>query len=438
MPFEGALTVTLKKAWHRKLFIVKEPLVFTGREMRVEVPVGFETDLASIPWWARWVIPKAHSNAYAAVIHDFCYDTRFTERQLADAMFFEALRDPVCNTSLFSAWVMWAAVRVGGRRGWQRARQNDKHFRLVEMFGKRPDQINMTDEIHRPADMNKEGQIMPFFNKFSSFKKPARRVTAVYLHCSAHDGPEHDNPETMDRWHKARGWSGIGYHFYIDKSGQIFHGRPLEKIPAAQAGFNKGSIAICCGGLLQDKFTAAQFNSLRRLCGEIDAAYSGNMVFRGHCEVSPKTCPVFDYKAVLRLDKNGRIMDGVPTVKKLEASKSEHMKAAKKQQDGGDIAVATGGGVLVTGALELSKNPDTLDTLKNITSKGLEYKAILKTASELMAWLMTWEGLMMTGGAMLAFWGWRMWRNAKALKELRLKEEPNIQRLKREALAAFS
>lgn len=139
------------------------------------------------------------------------------------------------------------------------------------------------------------------------FKKPRRWVNRVFLHCSASDNPAHDDVSVMDAWHKARGWSGVGYHFFIKKNGTIQVGRPIEQVPAAQGGNNAGTIAICCHGLLKEKFTEAQFNAVRALCKDINNAYNGRITFHGHCEVSSKTCPVYDYKAVLKLDKNGKL-----------------------------------------------------------------------------------------------------------------------------------
>lgn len=139
------------------------------------------------------------------------------------------------------------------------------------------------------------------------FKKPKRYVNKVFLHCSADDNPKNDDWRVMDAWHKARGWSGIGYHFFIKKDGTIQNGRSLEKTPAAQAGHNVGSIAICCHGLLKEKFTQAQFDSVKALCYAINEAYNKKVTFHGHCEVSAKTCPVYDYRKVLTLDKLGNI-----------------------------------------------------------------------------------------------------------------------------------
>lgn len=137
------------------------------------------------------------------------------------------------------------------------------------------------------------------------FQKPTRPVARVFIHCSASDNPDHDNVATMEAWHLANGWSGVGYHLFCRKSGQGELGRSLEKIPAAQGGHNRGSIAICLHGLSEDKFTDAQKAWLVDVCAQINQAYNGAVTFHGHCEVAAKTCPVFDYREVLGLDEHG-------------------------------------------------------------------------------------------------------------------------------------
>jgi N-acetyl-anhydromuramyl-L-alanine amidase AmpD len=138
-----------------------------------------------------------------------------------------------------------------------------------------------------------------------NFAKPSRLVDTVFLHCSASDAPEHDSVDVMTQWHKKRGFSEIGYHFFIKKDGVIQKGRNLEKDPAAQEGYNKGTIAICLHGLDVNKFTTQQFKSLIDLCHAIKDSYNKPIRFRGHKEVAAKACPVFDYKNVLKLNNNG-------------------------------------------------------------------------------------------------------------------------------------
>ena len=139
------------------------------------------------------------------------------------------------------------------------------------------------------------------------FKKPRRRVDRVFIHCSASDNPKHDNVATIRKWHKARGFNDIGYHFFIHKNGKISKGRDIEKTPAAQRGNNTNTIAICLHGLQKENFTKAQFKAIKALSSDINNAYFKNVSFHGHREVSAKACPVFDYKKVLKLDKFGSL-----------------------------------------------------------------------------------------------------------------------------------
>jgi N-acetyl-anhydromuramyl-L-alanine amidase AmpD len=141
------------------------------------------------------------------------------------------------------------------------------------------------------------------------FEKPQRPVDRVFVHCSASDNPAHDSVEVMRDWHvNGNGWSDVGYHVFIRKDGTAEAGRPLETTPAAQAGHNTGTIAVCLHGLEESKFTKAQFETLIDLCKQILAAYDGGVTFHGHNEVANKACPVFDYKAVLGLDDKGEMV----------------------------------------------------------------------------------------------------------------------------------
>lgn len=145
--------------------------------------------------------------------------------------------------------------------------------------------------------------------KISEIKKPHRFVYRLFLHCSASnsDGANytaHGLSETINRWHADKGWSGIGYHWTIDKEGNLMSGRHVEYTPAAQFGHNRDTLAVCVHGLDKDKFTDEQMNTVKQLCDHINS-WNADITFHGHCEVSNKTCPVFDYKTLLNLDSKG-------------------------------------------------------------------------------------------------------------------------------------
>lgn len=139
------------------------------------------------------------------------------------------------------------------------------------------------------------------------FQKPRRFVNEVFLHHSATDYFEHDNPEYIREVHvKQNGWRDIGYHYFINSHGEIFECRNLEEVPASQAEHNQNTISICLSGVGQS-FTKKQFKSLKKLCKEINKEYDTNVSFKGHKEVNATECPHYDYKNILNLDDTGKM-----------------------------------------------------------------------------------------------------------------------------------
>lgn len=129
-----------------------------------------------------------------------------------------------------------------------------------------------------------------------------RKVDAIIIHCSASDAKSADNIATMRKWHKARGWSDVGYNFFIRKDGTVEEGRHLDKIPAHAKGWNKRAIGICLHGLKEDKFTQHQFDACARLIRELREEHGLKVDIYGHRQVANKSCPVFDmYEIYKRL-----------------------------------------------------------------------------------------------------------------------------------------
>lgn len=53
---------------------------------------------------------------------------------------------------------------------------------------------------------------------------------------------------TINLWHKANGWKGIGYHYVIRKNGDVVKGRADYENGAHAQGINSRSIGICFSG----------------------------------------------------------------------------------------------------------------------------------------------------------------------------------------------
>jgi N-acetylmuramoyl-L-alanine amidase len=105
--------------------------------------------------------------------------------------------------------------------------------------------------------------------------------------------------DRVDEWHRQRGWSGIGYHFFIKRDGQIQTGRPLEKSGAHTKGQNKNSIGICYAGGVdkdmcpEDNRTSSQIASFLLLLRLLKNMFP-EAIIHSHRDFSPKACPSFD------------------------------------------------------------------------------------------------------------------------------------------------
>lgn len=104
----------------------------------------------------------------------------------------------------------------------------------------------------------------------------------------------------LDQMHKARGWKGIGYHFYITRDGQLYRGRLEDEIGAHARHYNAHSIGICYEGGLDEKGrpadtrTPAQRQALIALLRSLKIDYPDAEIV-GHCELEGvhKACPCF-------------------------------------------------------------------------------------------------------------------------------------------------
>jgi N-acetyl-anhydromuramyl-L-alanine amidase AmpD len=129
-----------------------------------------------------------------------------------------------------------------------------------------------------------------------------KAVTGIVLHHS-----ESDNTSVADihRWHQARGWNGIGYHYYVRKDGSVWQGRP-EWAVGAHAGANERkkaykyanwanieTLGICAEGRYHRRnvMPEAQKKAIVELCRDLIARYPGIRTIYRHSEVSDTDCP---------------------------------------------------------------------------------------------------------------------------------------------------
>ena len=134
-----------------------------------------------------------------------------------------------------------------------------------------------------------------------------RPINEIIVHCTATQANWMANRTLAARiaeitlWHKARGFSGIGYHYLIDRDGTVAMGRPLDVIGAHVRGHNTGTVGISLLGghgssaddRFDDNFTMAQDKALRELIGTLRARFPSISRISGHNEYAAKACPGF-------------------------------------------------------------------------------------------------------------------------------------------------
>ena len=106
------------------------------------------------------------------------------------------------------------------------------------------------------------GIIILIAGYFQTARAEVITSTAIIHHSASPDV----SAKTIDRYHKSKGWSGIGYHFVIRKDGTIEKGRSLSKSGAHAKGRNN-YVGICLTGY--DTFTPAQISSLTKLLNNL-------------------------------------------------------------------------------------------------------------------------------------------------------------------------
>lgn len=130
----------------------------------------------------------------------------------------------------------------------------------------------------------------------------ARPIDEIIIHCAATPEGKDFTVADIRAWHKARGWSDIGYHYVVYRDGRVMLGRPVGQIGAHAAGHNTGTIGITyIGGVSADGRTAKdtrtpmQRASLLWLTEQLAAKHGVSKV-TGHNQYAAKACPSFDVR----------------------------------------------------------------------------------------------------------------------------------------------
>lgn len=127
-----------------------------------------------------------------------------------------------------------------------------------------------------------------------------RAVSEIIWHCTATPEGRDYTVDDIRAWHKARGWSDIGYHYVVYRDGSIHAGRPVGKVGAHVEGHNTGTIGcvyvggVSAGGsVAKDTRTADQRAAMLWLTQALLDLHPGIHKISGHNQYANKACPSF-------------------------------------------------------------------------------------------------------------------------------------------------
>ena len=145
--------------------------------------------------------------------------------------------------------------------------------------------------------------------------------------------------EDIHRWHLANGWSGIGYHYFVRKDGNIYRGRPEDTVGAHAYGANSNSIGICFEGNFEtETMPAAQKDAGRQLVAYLLKRYrlTESCVIK-HKDVNATACPGknFPFDEIVNVASESETNKKESKVKKFQlAAIADGFKFPKYGADG--------------------------------------------------------------------------------------------------------
>ena len=125
-----------------------------------------------------------------------------------------------------------------------------------------------------------------------------RKIDSIIVHCSATKAGQDFTAADIDRWHRERGFNGIGYHYVIRLDGRLEKGREIDLPGAHCKGWNERKRVLYQVIMdLQREYTILQVLGHRDTSPDLN----GDGVIEPYEYV--KACPCFDVREFM---KSGR------------------------------------------------------------------------------------------------------------------------------------
>lgn len=190
-------------------------------------------------------------------------------------------------------------LKRGSRGSEVKTLQNKLKITADGIFGTNTE--NAVKEFQKKNNLTVDGIVGPStWAKLGVTQSNKRYINEIIVHCSATAEGRDFTTADIKRWHLARGFKDIGYHYVIYRDGSVHKGRDESKVGAHCTGHNSHSIGVCyiggCksdGRTPKDTRTEAQKRALINILKDLKRKYP-NASIHGHRDYANKACPSFD------------------------------------------------------------------------------------------------------------------------------------------------
>lgn len=136
---------------------------------------------------------------------------------------------------------------------------------------------------------------------------PRSAIDMMVLH---HADASSCTVKDINWWHICSGYSGIGYHYFINKKGEIYKGRPDNVIGAHAKGFNSTSLGICFEGRYNKEIMPqAQLEAGKELVAYLKKTYNITKV-KKHKDLMATDCPgsLFPFEEIVGQEQENLVL----------------------------------------------------------------------------------------------------------------------------------
>jgi hypothetical protein len=121
--------------------------------------------------------------------------------------------------------------------------------------------------------------------------------------------------ELIRNGHRGKGWSDIGYHYVVDRSGVVWQGRDVTKWQGAHVkNRNENNVGVMClGNFVEQRPSEAQIEALNRTVAQLRGYYRippGNVFTHREWPGAQTACPGDNLQAKVRLLRRSGFRSG--------------------------------------------------------------------------------------------------------------------------------